>query len=397
MNAKARTFFIFLMLLFVQAVFSEDVTNSILSWQKNFARSSLGAKVEIIKDAVTLDQAPSYGPLYDQALSFVLEHEHLLGEDPLVYKLISSTAEGLAKTTYSQALPKLWSIFMTWRDTGVRAPVLLALGKLGRGDSQIISNINQFLSVQNNAFASGVDIDILLIESSIDALGSLNSASSFPVLFSAMVSDYPENIKSKASAALRSLDGEYKKNLLEVILKNPAHEKLAALKEGLHNTNLKIDATGELAETALDIALSKMEPGTEDYKVYIEICNLSVGEIKNQKWNRATPLLIRYYHLLQNPSDASKIDINRLVQVIQALGAMGDSRAAQVLSLSLGLLNAEMERSKSYDPLLLTSTIEALGELGDKISFDYLLYIGYLPYPDDIKILARTALNRLKW
>jgi hypothetical protein len=76
---------------------------------------------------------------------------------------------------------------------------------------------------------------------------------------------------------------------------------------------------------------------------------------------------------------------------------MGTSGAAQALSLQLGLLNSRMERNRDYDPDILISVIGALGDIGDKVAFDYLLYIGFLSYPDSIQNAARDALNKLKW
>ena len=41
--------------------------------------------------------------------------------------------------------------------------------------------------------------------------------------------------------------------------------------------------------------------------------------------------------------------------------------------------------------------IQALGDLGDKTAFDYLLYVGYLEYPESVKKASRDALARLQW
>jgi hypothetical protein len=76
---------------------------------------------------------------------------------------------------------------------------------------------------------------------------------------------------------------------------------------------------------------------------------------------------------------------------------MGTSEAAQALALQLGLINSQMEKDKTFDQDILMAVISALGNIGDKVAFDYLLYIGYLPYPDDIQKAAREAMNRLKW
>ena len=372
-------------------------TGTILSWQKNFVRSSLGAKLEIIKDASKSQQVTDFGPLFDQALDFATDNYELLSDDPLTPDLVAFAADGLAKTTHTTSISKLWRAFMSWREANVRVPVLRALSVLGRGDGQVIENLNQYLATQNSVFGSGMAPDLETLAASIEALGRLNSASSFSVLFSTMVAGYPADIQEKASKAIRLLDGDYRKNLIGVIRRNPPVEKLAAFREGTENPETDPDLGGEMAEVALEVSLQIIEKGDEPEDAIKTLRRLAVRELTHKRWSRATPLLIRHFHLVQSPQEGQELDRDSVIDAIKALGVMGDSRAAQVLSLYLGLLNSEMERSKTWDDRILPATIEALGDLGDKMAFDYLLYTGYLPYPDDIKALARAALNRLKW
>jgi hypothetical protein len=76
---------------------------------------------------------------------------------------------------------------------------------------------------------------------------------------------------------------------------------------------------------------------------------------------------------------------------------MGNSESAQVLALQLGYINSQAERGGEFDEDLILALIHALGEIGDKVAFDYLLYIGYINYPERIQAAARESLNRLKW
>ena len=54
-------------------------------------------------------------------------------------------------------------------------------------------------------------------------------------------------------------------------------------------------------------------------------------------------------------------------------------------------------QGKVFDEQTVMAVIRNLGILGDKVAFDYLLYIGYLKYPDSIKKAAKDALQNLKW
>jgi hypothetical protein len=87
----------------------------------------------------------------------------------------------------------------------------------------------------------------------------------------------------------------------------------------------------------------------------------------------------------------------QLLEAITCMGAMGISDTAQVLALQLGFINSRMEQTGEYDDEILLAMVGVLGELGDKVAFDYLLYISYLPYPERIQSAAREALNHLTW
>jgi HEAT repeat protein len=86
-----------------------------------------------------------------------------------------------------------------------------------------------------------------------------------------------------------------------------------------------------------------------------------------------------------------------LVEALACIGVMESSEAAQVLALQLGYFNSRMERNGEFDEEVTLGVISALGELGDKLAYDQLLYISQLPYPYEIQTAAKEALSRLKW
>jgi hypothetical protein len=65
--------------------------------------------------------------------------------------------------------------------------------------------------------------------------------------------------------------------------------------------------------------------------------------------------------------------------------------------LYLDSLNKEMEKGTVPSKQVVLAVITALGGLGDKTAFDYLLYVTYLEYPEEVIAAARDALAKLKW
>ncbi|MDE6774155.1 MAG: hypothetical protein K2J14_05960, partial [Treponemataceae bacterium] len=70
---------------------------------------------------------------------------------------------------------------------------------------------------------------------------------------------------------------------------------------------------------------------------------------------------------------------------------------AQALSAYLADLNRHAESNDMPAKPVVLAVISALGALGDKAAFDNLLYVTYLPYPQDVIAAARSALAKLKW
>jgi hypothetical protein len=123
----------------------------------------------------------------------------------------------------------------------------------------------------------------------------------------------------------------------------------------------------------------------------------AVEVLTRLKWTRASPLAARHFYQIQADFNSGSVPRERLLEAIACMGAMGDSDSAQVLALQLGYANSRAESGSEYDEAVILALVRALGDIGDKSAFDYLLYISYLSYPEQIQIAAREALNRLKW
>ena len=85
------------------------------------------------------------------------------------------------------------------------------------------------------------------------------------------------------------------------------------------------------------------------------------------------------------------------LRAIGDIAAVACAETGQVLSSYLDFLNKSMESDNAPVEAVVLSVIHALGGLGDKTAFDYLLYVTYLDYPQEVTDAARTALAQLKW
>ncbi len=392
-----RTISLFAAVFALHSLFAQEPDPLLLSYERDFAKASLDGKLAIVGKAAVEKDTSSLGPFYVQALDFVLRNVDLLKDESALGSIAAAASGAVGDSGYAEALPMLRRVFMSSRDTAVRVASLHSLAILGKGDSQVVETLNQFLANQNNLQRAGLSPDQQSLSACIAALASLGDASSYSSLFAAMLADYPQEIRLQAEEAMRSIRGDFKKFLVEVVKKNPPLEKLTAFRAGMENPAFSAADRGELAEASLSISLGLIPTQKPELDAIADLRYSAVRELTSLRWTRATTLAVKHFYRVQTDYAKDKELKDRFIDAILCLGAMGSSEAAQALSLQLGLLNADMERSKTFDQEILLAVIGALGDLGDKVAFDYLLYIGYLNYPDSIKAAAREALNRLKW
>jgi hypothetical protein len=394
---KHKIFLCFLFLWWTPFVFSQE-TSILQSYQREFTRADLSAKAEILQDAADDEQAAEFiGPLYEFALRFALANADILGDDPEMIHLAGVAAKGAGSAGFKETLDTLWEVFSSYRDSRTRVAIFGALEVLGKGNGRVIENLNQYLDSQNKLFHSGTIPDYPALSACVAALAQLGDSSSFPALFAAVTAGYPENITGEIAGALNSIPGNYLRFLLNIILKNPPAEKLAAFKAGISGRRFSPAEQGQLAEAALEQGLSYF-PGTAgEIAILSEMRYESALTLTRLRWSRASAQAVRHFYRVQTDFQQGIAPRERFLEAIHCLGAMGTSEAALALGLQLGLYNAQTEKTGGYDEDLTLALVGSLGRIGDKSAFDYLLYISYLPYTDQIQAAAKEALNRLRW
>ncbi len=385
-----------LVLFATVAGFAQDSSALIETYRRNFIRSSLGTKLELLKEASGYDDV-DMGPLYDSALQFVLANASILSSDALLRDISVLSVNMIRKYKYSPAAENLWKLFSVYKDSMVRVPILQTLSELSLSGKSILNELNKFVDTELNLFKSGVRIDQSILDAAVFALGRLGDASSFPYLFAVYSASVSKAITDRSSQAMASLNGDYASFLAGVIRSNTPAEKMAALEAGLRADVLPPEKRAELAETALDVGLSYQSALPGDKTSIIALRGAAAKELTSREWQKASALAVKHFYDFLLQYNRGLVSKSNFLEAIALLGAMGTSEAAQALALYLQLINTETEQGKSFDEQITLAIVNNLGRLGDKTAFDYLLYIGYLQYPESIKKAARDALQKLKW
>jgi hypothetical protein len=287
----------------------------------------------------------------------------------------------------------LWGMFLENTDSEIGAEILIRLGAIGKGNRIVINNLNYYLMEKKLLFRAGRSVDYTLISACIAAIMELGDSSSYSALFSAICAGYPEIITFEALGALEVIPGNLLQFLLNVIANSSPDEKFIAFRTGINSDRLTVSEHGQLAEFALEQALNATE---ENFDI-TALRYAAVLALTPLRWTRANALVIRHYYRVMSDFLGGYVSKERFLEAIACLGAVGNSEAAVVLGLQLGLINVRTESTGIFDADITLEIVRALGLIGDNAAFDHLLYVTILPYNEEIIAAAEEAMARLRW
>jgi hypothetical protein len=376
---------------------AQDAQKILDTFKRNFAIASLDVKIQILQDAAASTSRPGLGPLFQQALEFVLDNETLLASDPRFRQLAAIAAEQVAAISFAPARDALWRLFQEDTDPGTRISAATALGAVGAGDPDVVEHLNRFLDAQNALFAAGKGSDAQVVPAILRALGRLGDPSSFPSVFTAMKVGYPAETTKVARESLLAIRGNLRELLAGVVKGGQPAEKMLALQMGVESDQLSDADKAALAEYALDVGLHTSVSDAPSRESLRQMRVLAAKTLRDRSWQRASPLLIEHLDMTIAEADRGLGGKGALLEAIASLGAIGTHEASVRLTQYLVLLNSYTEKNKGYDEQVVGAVIENLGRLADKVAFDDLMYTQYLDYSSTIKKAARAAIELLKW
>ncbi len=393
MNKRYRLTILF---LFAGTIFitAQDINPMLTAFQKSFARGSISTKIQVLQDSSKITDK-SMGPLYLQALQFIIDNNKTLYDDPTARELTVLTIRLTGLHHYSETAASLWKLFGETADDGVKVEILSALGEMEPPDN-IVQDMNNWLKEENKKVRSGVTVNAKLLSEAVVSLGNIGHSSSFNVVFSTGALKYSAEITEEAAAALKKLGTDYAGALIDVVNNNLPSEKLLAVKLAESDPDLDNEQKGKIFQAALEKGLGKEPVGKSDEQYLRKLRFEAVKQLTALHWTAAASLAIENFNRTSEEVDSGRVSASQLVESINFLGSVNTHEAALRLSMYLEVLNSHKERGQQINTQVVMAVIKSLGVLGDKTAFDNLLYAGYLDYPASVKKAAREALNNLK-
>ncbi|MFP4382702.1 MAG: HEAT repeat domain-containing protein [Spirochaetia bacterium] len=374
----------------------QDPGDSIVTtFLNNFERASLEVKIKILKDSET--RGPEQmGPLYVEALQYVVSSADRLKTDSLMRELASVSAELAGKSGSKQAANPLWDLFKVNEETLVRMTILRALGDIAEPGEQTVVRLNDWVSKQNAAFRAGADPDFQVLEVAVESLGKIGDASSFVPLLNARLNQYSARISETAMTSIRNLEGNVPALLLDAYQKSTLDRKTQILNLFLGSDELTGQEKAQLAGVALREAVSMAASAVSDSKAIRTLRFTAVKPVTEYKYSEATDAVIRHFNLCVTEYDRGIITKTNMLEAIAALGAMGNEKAAAALASYMDIINVYTENDRQYDTQIVLAVVRNLNSLGHKVAYSSLLYATYLDYSATIKAEVEKAVASLE-
>lgn len=398
-NMKKRFVFTFLMFS-VLNIFAED--NSLLA----FIKGDLSKKTAIMKslEKDKQNEVPYYSLNFCKSVEAIVDSKEYsdfvaLAEYSVKALDVSSDSIDLQKLS-----EMLYDSFQLFDSDTVRIATVDKLGelfeskKLNNADinkdfSNLMSSIKTFLidGMEKGNKAT------LAYGKTIAFLGKYGDKSAFETLFSCYEKDIWKEYKPLLESSLEGLVADSYKYIEDILSKGSVSQKLCVFKIATHNMTLMPDESyANLAEKALIESIYSAEDFSKVNSDIIDLQIESVKIIDKLNWTRSCELVNRYFSLAQQEYEAALLSDDQFIVAINCIEKLASLDSGQILSAYLNILNGKIEQNKNVSTAVTLAVINALGNLGDKVAFDYLFNVQHLGYSEEIISAARDAMARLK-
>ncbi len=359
--------------------------------QRQFIKGNLSEKTAAIREAAGDDMA-----LLSQAgLDFAILNKPLLGDDRELSALAAasvlvSPVTAIAPRQADSLSDKLAHIFSLYDDETVRIVVLEKLVSLSaqHRSEKAVALVNGYLQAASENETT---------KAAIAAAGAVGDGTTFGIIYDAWKTGRWQSLAAETASALVELSERSIADAVQAISVADVRETYAFFTLLTGDEKKSPNFKAEIAENALSKAIYTTEDFSGSMEETISLQAAAVKVIAESHWVRASQLVIRYFSLAREEYEANVLREAMFTDVIFCMSQLASPDTAQALSAYLADLNRHAESNDMPAKPVVLAVISALGALGDKAAFDNLLYVTYLPYPQDVIAAARSALAKLKW
>lgn len=360
-----------------------------LNLKKVFISGNIQDKTEVIEIAAGQEGCEQ---LIADGLAFADANAQLLGVEKSMINLASTAISHAHECDSAETFALVMGLFQKYEDVSVRQACLNYLLKTKYTSEKTAEIIEDYAVELLNDGKAGNDI----LHVCIAVLDKLHENTSFRVFFSYASASYlEESLRQEALSAMNRLSDVYRINMLSIIADSPVPNKLAALQMVLENETNSDVLRAEAAESALSTSI--IHAGDTFDASLIDLQLIALAELRRLSWTRASNLVASYFEMARKEFEDAILMPEQFCEVIESVKELSVVKAGSLFTDFLTSCNTNVENGLSCSVPVVLAVINSLGALGDKVSFDALLYVSYVPYPDEVVLASREALARLKW
>ena len=388
-----RIVFVLVFIFCVFSVFAVD-QDELLNLRKEFISAGIDVKAVILRSLSQSDDK-SLIPVYQDAVEYVKSSYEILQNDDRLLNIGIIAVTKLGELNELKASASIRYLFSTVENEDFQIACLKSLSKLVQKDSAFTDYLNSLYDSGLSDLLSGKASNINLLRVYAEALGNFADPSSFDVLIKTLFYPVNDGLKDTVKTALNNISFNYFDEILaKTMQKNIQYIWTLYL---LAKENKRIEGTelGRISELVIDYGLKNLKGA--DFESSENLVEETLPVLSALKWSKASSQVNKFFYYAQGLRKTSPGSDELLIKIIDCMGNLGTIECSQNLSIFLGVLNSETEKTKQYSEPLVLSVITALRKLGDKTAFDYLLYVEYLNYSETVKQASRNAIEELKW
>ncbi len=367
------------------------------------AAAQQNAHVQFVKgnisDKISAVKSSGDGELAKKAVDFVIENSKLLKNDrdlaALAVAGILSYPAQEHQNDPAAVYNDFSAVFYGLDDMNVRVSVLDKARSLfaQKPYAQWTAFVNNYLSQK---ISSGGAADES-VKKSISALGDIGDGSSFAVLYAILRQNIWTDLQPAANDSMSKIADKSLNEIFDAADKAELVELKQLSSIFVKNDKLSAALRSEIAEKLLNrsMILSGNSSSSQDLAIF----QLEEAKVlAENKWTRAGSLAKDYFAVAKSAYNGKFLTSEQFSQAISCVELLASRQAVAPLSEYLDQMNKAQEAGNSPDKAVVLAVINALANLGDKSSFDCLLYVTYVKdYPEEVAVAARNALTRLKW
>ena len=388
-----RIVFILVFIFCRFSVFAID-QDELLNLRKDFISAGIDAKAVILRSLSQSDDR-SLIPIYQDAVEYVKNSYAILQNDEKLLNIGIIAVTKLGELNVLKASGSIRYLFSTVENEDFQIACLKSISKLVQKDSAFTDYLNSLYETGLSDLISGKAFNVNLLRVYAETLGNFADPSSFDVLIKTLFYPVNDGLKNTVKTALNNISFNYFDEIFaKTLQKNIQYIWTLYL---LAKENKRIEGTelGRISELVFDYGLKNLQD--VDFESAENLIEETLPVLSALKWSKASSQVNKFFYYVQGLRKTNRRGDELLIKIIDCMGNLGTIECSQNLSIFLGVLNSETEKTKQYSEPLVLSVITALRKLGDKTAFDYLLYVEYLNYSETVKQASRNAIEELKW